>query len=554
MTTTNKNLDDIILVSLYINRDTHDNGMDIHQYAEAIGDGTQPILDHDEFEYQFGATAQDIDIVTSWATANNLVIVEASQGGAFIKVQGTTVQFNALFGITLQTVTNDDKVYFTHTGNITIPAEISNAVTSVFGLDNSLSFKFDAHQDPSLEQSSSSSPYPNELSQGYVFPADPATTAAEQGKGACVAILELGGGWTTQNLTSTFSQISFAAPTVYNVSVDGGANDGGADANASGEVMLDIWCVGAVAPQAIQVTYFAPNTFQGFIDTITAVAIDTTYNPSVLSISWGTTDTNWTSGQRASFETALASCVAKGITVIVAAGDYGVKAVSGGTDYTVQYPASSPYVICAGGTVVTLNSSYAITAETPWGTSGGTFAGGGGVSSLFSVPSWQTGFSSKTYPGGTVATLTGRGIPDVSAMATGYSFYYTSSNTFGSGFVGTSAVAPLLAGLVARINQLSGNRIGLANATWYANRTTAFNDITSGDNHGGNTVGYQATTGWDAATGIGSPNGPALYKLYRTGPTYPKQNYAFRAKNNSSAPAYPRTTTGISGRTSTKLY
>ena len=554
MTTTNTVLTDELMVSIYLVRDTHDNGMTLEEYVSGVCDGDHPILDHNEFVYQFGATDKNLQKVVEWANSNSLTVSEAHHGGAVVKIIGTAEQFNNLFSITLETITDNNRTYYTHIGQLTIPTEISTVVESVFGLDNSLTFTFDAKRDPSLEANSYSSPFPNELAKGYNFPKDPAVGDNEQGKGACVAILELGGGWTQANLTSTFGQIGWANPSISDVGIDGGVNDGGADTNSSGEVMLDIWCVGAVAPLAKQVIYFAPNTFQGFIDIITAVANDTNYNPSVLSISWGTTDSNWSSGQRTSFETALASCAVKGITVFVAAGDYGVRAISGGPTYTVQYPGTSPLVLCAGGTVVTLNSSYAITAEVPWGTSGGSFAGGGGVSSLYSVPSWQTGLTSKTYPTpSTATTLTGRGIPDVSAHAIGYSFYYGSANTYGSGFVGTSATAPLMAGMVARINQLSGQRIGFVNSKWYSN-TSAFNDITTGDNHGGNTVGYVGTAGWDAATGLGTPIGTAIYALYRTGATYPKQNYAFRAKSTSAAPAYPRTTTGISGRTSPKLY
>jgi kumamolisin len=191
--------------------------------------------------------------------------------------------------------------------------------------------------------------------------------------------------------------------------------------------------------------------------------------------------------------------------------------------------------------VITINDDYTIASEVPWGTSGGSYAGGGGVSTIFPVPTWQTGFSSKLYPGGAVATLTGRGIPDVSAHAIGYQFYYGYGNFTGS-FVGTSATAPLLAGMMARLNQLSGRRIGFVNTDWYRVRTTAFNDQATGDNHGGNAVGYSATAGWDATTGIGSPIGTELYKLYKVGSTFPKQNYGFRPVSGQT---YPRRTTGV---------
>lgn len=543
MTTISTPLDTSLMITVYLKRDKHDNGMTIQEYADAVIAGTQPILGHDEYVYQFGAIKDEVILVADWATSNGLTVEEANINSATAKLSGTAEQFNTIFNINLQTVTDDDRTYITHTGAITIPTDIDGVVECVLGLDNSLSFSHNAILDTTttgaLDPNVIASPTPVDLALAYKFPRAPGGDLV-QGKGACVAIIELGGGWTTQNLTSTFSRIGQPNPTVVDVGVDGGVNDGGADVNSSGEVMLDIYCVGAVVPAAKIVMYFAPNSFQGFIDTIVAPTNDTTNNPSVISVSWGTTDSSFGSSNITAFEVAMAAAVVKGITVFIAAGDYGVRAISGGATYTVQYPGTSPYCVCAGGTVISINDDYSIASEIPWGTSGGSFAGGGGVSTRFSVPSWQTGFNSKTYPGATISALTGRGIPDVSAMATGYTFYYGAGNYTGT-FVGTSATAPLLAGMMARLNQLSGKRIGFVNSDWYAVRTTAFNDQTSGDNHGGNTVGYMADTGWDAATGLGSPIGTELYKLYKVGTTFPKQNHGFRPA--TGAP-YPRNTAG----------
>jgi kumamolisin len=533
-----------IIISIYLKRDLHENGMSLKEYADAVIAGHQPILEHDEFVYQFGSVADEVKLVEDWAVTNGLTVVESSAGKATVKVQGTTGQYNNLFKIELQTVVDGERIYHTHVGELTIPSEINSVVEAILGLDNSVYFKHNAILDPdyqlSIDPNLISSPTPVDLARAYKFPRSPGGDLV-QGKGACAAIIELGGGWTTQNLTSTFSRIGQPNPTVVDVSVDGGVNDGGVDVNSSGEVMLDIYCVGAVAPACKIAMYFAPNSYQGFIDTIITPTNDTVNNPSVISVSWGTTDTNWSSGARNAFDAALAAATVKGITTFIAAGDYGVRAINGGPTYTVQYPGTSPYCVCAGGTVMSINNDYTIASEVPWGTSGGSYAGGGGVSTIFPVPIWQTGFSSKLYPGGAVSSLTGRGIPDVSAHAVGYQFYYGSANYTGS-FVGTSATAPLLAGMMARLNQLSGKRIGFVNSDWYSVRTTAFNDQTTGDIHGGNTVGYMATVGWDAATGIGSPIGTELYKLYKKGSTFPKFNYSFRPKSGQT---YPRISSGI---------
>jgi len=465
---------------------------------------------------------------------------------ATVKAQGSIQTFNQLFKIILETVTTDTRTYITHQGTISIPDEINDVVENILGLDNSITFQSYARLDPdalspsetngAVDPSIIAAPSPIDLAAAYQYPTVPGGYTA-QGANTCVGIVELGGGWTSQNLTSTFGRIGLSNPTVVDVSVDGGVNDP-TDIGSSGEVMLDIYCVGATALGAKIAMYFAPNSFQGFIDCITAATNDNTNNPSVISISWGTTDTNWF-GSNAQFDTALQAAIVKGITTFVAAGDFGVRAISGAPTYTVQYPATSPYVIAAGGTVVTINNDYTIASENAWGTAGGLYAGGGGVSTLYSVPSWQTGLSSKTYPTpSSPVTLTGRGIPDVSAMATGYTFYYGSPNYVGT-FLGTSAVAPLLSGLMARLNSITGSKIGFVNSAWYAAKSTAFNDITVGDNHGGNTVGYVATAGWDAATGVGSPIGVNILALYQnsTGAVYP--NYLVGTRP-SSGQTYPR--------------
>lgn len=542
MSTISTPLDTQLMITLYLKRDKHENGMTIQEYADAVIAGTQTVLGHDEYVYQFGAVKDEVTLVLDWATSNGLIVEETNIDSATTKLSGTAEQFNNIFNISLQTVIENNREYITHIGNIIIPTNIDAVVDLILGLDNSMSFSHNAILETTtgpIDSNLISSPTPVDLASAYKFPRAPGSDLV-QGNGVCVAIIELGGGWTTQNLTSTFGRIGQPNPTVIDVSVDGGVNDGGADVNSSGEVMLDIYCVGAVVPAAKIAMYFAPNTYQGFIDTIITPTNDTVNNPSVISVSWGTTDTNWGSVNRNAFEAAFAAAVVKGITVFVAAGDYGVRALSSSATYTVQYPGTSPYVVCAGGTVISINNDYSIASEIPWGTSGGSTAGGGGVSGIFGIPTWQTGFNSKLYPGGTVSALTGRGIPDVSAMATGYTFYYGAGNATGT-FVGTSATAPLLAGMMARLNQLSERRIGFVNSDWYAVRTTAFNDQITGDNHGGNAVGYMADTGWDAATGLGSPIGTELYKLYKTGTTFPKRTYGFRPATGT---VYPRRTTG----------
>ena len=145
---------------------------------------------------------------------------------------------------------------------------------------------------------------PIQLGQLYAFPDG-------DGSGQNVAIIELGGGYVTSDLSTYFKSLGLAkTPSVTAVSVAGGKNQPGSDADA--EVMLDIEVVGALAPAAALVVYFAPNTDQGFYEAISQAAHDTTHKPSIISISWGGPEDSWSSTSREAMQTALQDAAALG--------------------------------------------------------------------------------------------------------------------------------------------------------------------------------------------------------------------------------------------------
>jgi kumamolisin len=347
---------------------------------------------------------------------------------------------------------------------------------------------------------------PLQLASLYDFP--PGT-----GQGECVAIIELGGGERKADLSGYFSALGIGAgPQVTAVSVDHGKNHPTGDPNGpDGEVMLDIEVVGAIAPQAHIAVYFAPNTDAGFLDAITTAIHDTTNKPSVISISWGGPESSWTQQSMAAFDSAFQAAATMGITVCVASGDNGSSdGVNDGADH-VDFPASSPHVLACGGTSLQASGS-AIGSETVWndGAQGG--ASGGGVSAVFTLPAWQDGLQTTQTSGGT-APLTMRGVPDVSGDAdpqTGYNVRIDGTDTV---IGGTSAVAPLWAGLIARINATNGRPVGFINPTLYA-RPAVLHDITEGNNGD-----FAASPGWDACTGLGSPDGVQIATLLAAVPT-----------------------------------
>ena len=261
--------------------------------------------------------------------------------------------------------------------------------------------------------------------------------------------------------------------------------------------MLDAEIVTSLAPGASTKIYFAPNTDQGFIDCVNQLVAD---KVNVISISWGSAESTWTAQTMQTLDQSFDRAGALGITITVAAGDDGSSdGVNDGKNH-VDFPASSPHVLACGGTNLQA-SNGTITSETTWngGASGG--ATGGGVSEVFALPDWQAGVPVSASTG-----FVGRGVPDIAADADPASGHQVRVD--GQDFVigGTSAVAPLTAALVALSNQKNGANAGFINPKIYSSGAKgAFNDITQGNNGT-----YSAGPGWDACTGLGSPNGENL--------------------------------------------
>jgi kumamolisin len=298
--------------------------------------------------------------------------------------------------------------------------------------------------------------------------------------------------------------------------------------------MLDIEVAAAVAPGANIVVYFAPNTDQGFINSVAHAIHDTKNKPSVISISWGAAESNWTGQSMAAFDAACQSAAALGITITVAAGDNGsTDGVTGGQNH-VDFPASSPHVLACGGTKLA-GSGSTISSEVVWNElTNNEGATGGGVSNVFPLPSWQAsaGVPKPTNPAG------GRGVPDVAGDAdptTGYAIRVDGKDMV---IGGTSAVAPLWAGLIAVANAQNGKSAGFIQPAIYsAKGKAAFNDITSGTNFTGTPVGFKAGPGWDACTGLGTPIGTKLIAVVNPGGAAPSKAKKKAAKKTTKKAA-----------------
>ena len=441
-----------------------------------------------------GAAESDLAAVRAFAGRAGLEAVQSDLARRVVVLRGSVEAMADAFGAQLAGMyrpASGADSYRARTGPLTVPAELEGIVTGVFGIDNRPAAR--AHLRRKALAPSSYTPV--QVADAYAFP------TAVTGKGQTVGILELGGGFSASDLSTYFSGLGLATPSVTAVSVDGGQNQPGVDTNADGEVMLDIEVVGAVANDASIAVYFAPNTDQGFIDALSTAVHDATHKPSVISISWGQSEDAWSAQSRSSMEQVMTEAAALGVTVTVAAGDNGsTDSVTDGQQH-VDFPASAPHALACGGTRLDA-SGATITAETVWNdpNDGAT---GGGVSRQFAQPSYQ---SAAKVPSNVDSGQPGRGVPDVCGdadPATGYTIRVDGADeTIG----GTSAVAPLWAGLVARLNEHLGAPVGFVQPRLYPLLGTAsFHDITQGDNGS-----YRAAPGWDPCSGLGSPDGTAL--------------------------------------------
>ncbi len=461
-------------------------------------------LSREEYARRFGVAPEDVKKVREFAQQHQLRVVSEDRVTRTVILSGTARQFNDAFGVLLQHYEHASGHFRGRTGEIHLPADLVDIVTAVLGLDNRpqarAHFRFRPPIRPATKAAASGPYTPLELATLYDF-------APGGGAEQCVGIIELGGGYDETDLQQYFSSLGLPAPSVNAVSVDGGKNSPSNGAGSpDGEVMLDIEIIGALAPQAKLAVYFAGNSDKGFIDAVNNAIHDTANRPSVISISWGGPESSWTAQSMDAFDDVLQSAVALGVTVCVAAGDSGSSdGVADGADH-VDFPASSPYALACGGTRL-LENNGAIEAETVWndGDQGG--AGGGGISAHFPLPDWQKSLKA-VRTGGKTAALSHRGVPDVAGNAdpeTGYKVL-----VHGQWMVvgGTSAVAPLWAGLIARVNAAAGKTLGYMQPLLYS--AAACRDITQGNNGD-----FAAASGWDACTGLGSPDGKKVATLLR---------------------------------------
>ncbi|HVU95121.1 MAG TPA: S53 family peptidase [Puia sp.] len=471
-----------------------------------------------DLQAQYGADPADIDKVRAVLTGLGMKILKEDAAACTVRAGGTVAVVESIFQVRLFHYSHPRGNYRGRKGNIHVPAELAGIILAVFGLDNRKMVK----RRPLRRRTASltlarraaanrSWFYPAELATIYSFPSG-------DGSGQTVGLLEFGGGFFADDLAAFCQNANVAVPKVNLVSVNNtptNRRDG-----AEGEVMLDVEVVAGVCPKATIVVYFSTFDEVGWVSAVDT-AIHDEQNPiSVLSISWGYAEDApgaWTDGALDAINDSLKAAALLGVTICVAAGDDGSDDEVGDGHAHVDFPSSSPYVLAVGGTTLKRSAAGVIT-ETAWKDGDGLRkdnggSTGGGVSTYFDRPSWQTVTIDAVNPG----SIEGRIVPDVAADASANTGYWMVVDGQGGASGGTSASAPLWASLIALLNASLGKPVGYLNPLLYqagADGKTlgqsGCRDIISGNNFTASIGGYFAGPGYDAVTGWGVPVGTAL--------------------------------------------
>ena len=506
---------EIVTVTIIVKR--KHNTVPIKNLADFQGQkmSDRKVYSHEEFKNAHGSAQGDIDVVVEFAKSKELDILETNLARRSVIVCGSAAQISKAFAVELRQST-EHKKFRSYSGFIHLPTNVAEVIEQVIGLDNRPVPARHATADPT----GTSALTPQRVAQLYNFPAG-------KGTGETIGIYEMqvgdpdnpqNPGYAAADLQLTMNGFGggLAVPVPIDISVDNQVNTGVSD----GETVLDITVSASIAQGATIAVYFTGSTVQNILHALQRMIHPGNGDPvpTVISISYGWSpddDTSYiTTGEYAQLSSLFQDAAHLPITVLVSTGDTGAQ--YGGTQAQASYPATDPWVLACGGTTIG-NINFPAFDEYVWNDTFGTNSGatGGGISAnqLFPVPAYQYGY---TIPVRNITGLPGRGIPDVAGNASPNSGYPLFLQGAAQGaYGGTSAVAPLYAGLIAVINgYLQGHKVGFLNPTLYTPGNNVCRDISSPpgpvDNSFGGVNGYPCVTGWDACTGLGVIDGAKL--------------------------------------------
>ncbi|HEX8170601.1 MAG TPA: S53 family peptidase [Thermoanaerobaculia bacterium] len=490
-------------------------------------------LSRAQFARKWSASRADLEAVRAFAKQHKLDVVSSDAFRRCVVVRGTLRNLGRAFGVEFHHVDHPLGRFRSHAGAPHLPASIHPLIECILGLDTVPVTRTHATAKPSGKGSMDR----RALLTAYSVP------PRLRGKGECIAIIELGGGYHRSDLAAYFKQLRLEPPRMRVRGIDGVKNDPASAetiekfqdelahfdpsnpyaspldpkvvhaATWTIETTVDICLAATIAPDASILLVQSTNDDQGQYHAVTTVFADTKSAPSVLSCSWGATEAHNTPALMHALDRWFQAAAILGITVCFSSGDHGDGTLNAPTDktMTVDFPGSSPHVLCCGGT--TLHSKAG--TESAWRQKQGALemASGGGFSSVFPIPHWQSAaaIDPKAWIPSGMQSGNGRALPDVAAKADLSDAYSVIVAGLETPAGGTSAAAPLWAALAAIFNQGLKTRTGALHTLLYdGTLQPALRDITTG-----NTGHFHATKGWDPCTGWGSPHGEALLRTLR---------------------------------------
>lgn len=481
----------------------------LQDFLRRVKDPQDPLYGHylspEEFKARFSPTEAQYAAAQRFARASGLSIRKTHAGRSLLDLQAPVARLEAAFATKLQRFQArlSGRIFRAPSVEPSIPSELAGTVVGVVGLDN-----LAVRRHHAVTASGGTGPNggfsPSDIKAAYNL-----SGVSQTGAGQRVALFQLDG-YTASDITAYAAQFGLQEAPRTNILIDG---FNGAAGSGSDEVTLDIELVNALAPGLDGITvYEGPNTSVGALDTYQAIADDNT--ASAISSSWGIDEGSLSSSELTAENNTFQQYAAQGQSFFAAAGDNGAYDTGRTSDgVTVDDPAANPFCTGVGGTTLaTVSAGGAYSGESVW--NGGSVrngAGGGGISTKWSIPSWQAGLSTAANKG----SSTKRMVPDISLDADPNSGYAIFSGGQWVVFGGTSCGAPLWAAFASLVNERRHDqgqaRAGNFNPLLYQiastnRRSTDFHDVSDGTTN----LFYPSTAGYDLATGWGSMNGANL--------------------------------------------
>ncbi|HEY4015573.1 MAG TPA: S53 family peptidase [Polyangiaceae bacterium] len=521
-------------------------------------------LTHEEYFARYQADAEDVGAVLRFAGENRLTPTKVDRRARAITLEGSVADMQRAFDVALVEHLYADKTYRAHEGDATLPPELDGVVRWIFGL-NDVPLAPLGHAGPTPLASKKNEPGPHpalgdvgarphekapwtsytppEFAKMYDFPEE------LLGRGACVGVLELYGGYLRSDMDAFFAGVGVPMPSI----VDVGANvqSSGADAWANFEVTMDVEVAASCAPEARCVVYFSGAagfdevTARTYFELLSTAILDDVNKPDALTMSWGLPEgapNAWTRPDAEVVDELFVVAAILGITACLPSGDSGsIYPITWGmfnAPSLVYYPGSSPWGLSVGGTTARIRDGQ-IVDEVVWNRLAHNMrliygsdvqlcnlgSSGGGVSHFFEKPAWQaradvpeaTLYDFESWTFSNPRSMRGRGVPDVAAntdFLVGYKIYVQGGWRYGGG---TSASTPFTAALMTRLREGVGQRLGFLNPLLYKlqleDGVDVLHPIVEGNN-GGYVAGPDRR--WNPCTGLGAIRGrPLLVALRR---------------------------------------